>query len=579
MPSLSSTIAALIVFLSLLGLFLSAPSTRPLNCDMECGETLLSLSAAQQFREHGIEHGLLENLGTRENPSIYTHNVNIGALTFVGLEALGVSDNYKFLLPLLVYGLGLAYVFLTVRRISGSEQLALVTLVLFATTYWGLGAYALNALRSWHLLAFFSVIFHTCGIARYPRSGREITGICLGAVAAFGCGYDFWIICAAVALFVGLANLETYTLRRIALIAITLTAAFALPFVVRQIHVAWAMGLSFWAQDFIYSVAIKVPYAHNFIDIPSLDSIDAYYREHHVLRPPAQPGNTAAQIFFTFRHMIEFVTVPRWGLITLLTLAGVLITTVIPRIRKTRLASYSAALIVPAVAGVVVGLIIFAPFSLHVYIKHEFPLLVFLLLLAKGAVIYFLFLIILTKAGVWKVRVAASLLAIFIFDTAMVHWNNTTYGPALNLSWGKFFAARPNDKIALSVYNLIPTAEPLIGIAQERAVYLSPDTMLSDRSDLQYWIYQPRERFVDFDSSVPLCNWTGWLRQLIGWRPPTNPGLSCIYKQPLPKNAVRERSVAEMIDASAKKYSVVEVDQSTHGYVILKLKQYDQSTK
>src|SRR5690348_2128064 len=93
-PSLSSTTAALIVVLTLTALFLSAPPTRPLNCDMECGETLLSLSAAQQFREHGIEHGLLENLGSRENPSIYTHNVNIGALTFVGLEALGVSDHY-----------------------------------------------------------------------------------------------------------------------------------------------------------------------------------------------------------------------------------------------------------------------------------------------------------------------------------------------------------------------------------------------------------------------------------------------------------------------------------------------------
>jgi hypothetical protein len=568
-----------IVVFSLLGLFLSAPTTSPLNCDMECGETLLSLNAAHQFREYGIEHGLLENLGTREKPSIYTHNVNIGTLTFVGLEALGVSDHYKFLLPLSVYGLGLAYVFLTVRRISGNEQLALVTLLLFATTYWGLGAYAFNALRSWHLLAFFSIIFHTCGIARYPRSGREIAGVFLGAAAAFGCGYDFWIICAAVALFVGLANLETYTLKRVALIAITLTAAFALPFVLRQIHVAWAMGLPFWAQDFIYSFAIKVPYAHNFIEIPSLDRIDAYYREHQVLRPPAQPGNTAAQIFFTFRHMITFVTVPRWGLITLLTLAGVLIITVTPRIRKTRLATYSASLIVPAVTGIAIGLIIFAPFSLHVYIKHEFPLLVFPLLLAKGAVIHFLLSIVLAKAGIWKLRVAASFLAILIFDTAMVHWNNTTYGPALNLGWGKFFAERPNDKIALSVYNLIPTAEPLIGIAHDRAVYLSPDTMLSDRSDLQYWIYQPRERFVDFDSAVPLCNWTGWFRQLIGRHPRINPGLNCIYKQPLPKNAVRERSVSEMIDASAKRYSVVEVDQSTNGYVILRLKQDSQPIK
>lgn len=571
-PSLSSSAAALIVVLSLLGLFLSAPSTRPLNCDMECGETLLSLRAAQQFREHGIEHGLLENLGSREKPSIYTHNVNIGTLTFVGLEALGVSDNYKFLLPLFVYGLGLAYVFLTVRRVSGSEQLALVTLVFFATTYWGLGAYALNALRSWHLLAFFSVIFHICGIARHPRSGREIAGVCLGAVAAFGCGYDFWIICAAVALFVGLANLETYTPKRVALIAITLTAAFALPFVLRQIHVAWAMGLSFWMQDFIYSVAIKVPYADKFIDIPSLESIDAYYLAHQVLRPPAQPGNTAAQIFFTFRHMIAFVTVPRWGLLSLVTLAVVAAIAVIPWIRKSKLGVYSAALVLPATLGTAIGLIIFAPFSLHVYFKHEFPLFGFLLLLAKGAAIYFLITIVSTKIGKWKARVAASLLAAFIIDTAMVHWNNATHGPSLNLRWGKFFAEHPDHKIALSTYRfmpiLTPIAEPYIGVDSDRATYVTPDYMLSGQSDLKYWIYQPHERFVDFDSPVPLCNWTGWFRQLIEWRPQVGIGLSCIYKQPLPKDSIRERSVTEIVDLATENYSVVEIDKSTNGYVI-----------
>jgi hypothetical protein len=144
--------AALVVVICLFGLFASAPLTKPLDCDMECGETLLSLRAAQQYREFGIDYGLLENLGTNQEPLIYTHNVNIGTLTFVGLEALRVPDIYKFLLPLAAFGLGLVYVFFTVRRISGNATLALVTLVLFAITYWGLGAFALNALRAWHLL-------------------------------------------------------------------------------------------------------------------------------------------------------------------------------------------------------------------------------------------------------------------------------------------------------------------------------------------------------------------------------------------------------------------------------------------
>jgi len=571
-----NVVAAIVVVLCLVGLLVTAPVTRPLNCDMECGETLLSLRAAQQFRDHGIDYGLLENLGSHEEPSIYTHNVNIGTLTFVAMEALGIPDIYKFLLPLAAFGLGLAYVYLSVRRISDNAHLALVTLCLFAITYWGLGAYALNALRAWHLFAFFAVILHSYGIASRGASSTEIAGLCLGAIVAFGCGYDFWIICAAVSLLVALANLNTYSARRVVGLGLILAAIFALPFVLRQIHVAWAMGLSYWAQDLVYSVAIKVPYAADFINIPTLDVIDAYYRDRHVLRPPAQPSNSAAQIFFTFRHMIASVTVPRWGLLSLLTLAGVLAVVAIPRFWLSPLGKYIRSLIVPATIGVAIGLIIFAPFSLHVYFKHEFPLLAFMLLLAKGAVVYFAITIALAKTKVWKVRMAWILLVAFVVDTAMVHWNNSTYGPALNFNWGKTFAEHSNEKIALTTYKLmpilIPVADPYIGIDGQRAVYVTPEQTLAGKSDLRYWLYQPGDRFVDFDSPVPLCNWTGWFRQLVSWHPQSDLGMNCIYHQPLPENATRQRSVPEMIAAAAEWYSVVREDRSTNGYVVFRRK-------
>ncbi|WPO44279.1 hypothetical protein [Tardiphaga sp. 42S5] len=564
--------AAVVVVLCLLGLLALAPATLPLNCDMECGEALLSLRAAHQFRDYGIDYGLLENLGTHEEPSIYTHNVNIGTLTFVGLEALGVADSYKFLLPLAAFGLGLAYVYLAVRRMSGNDLLALVTLVLFAATYWGLGAYALNALRSWHLLAFFAVIHHSCGVARLGWSSKEIAGLCVGTIAAFGCGYDFWIICAAVALLVGFANLNAYSLRRTVVLAFGLGAVFALPFVLRQLHVIWAMSLSYWAQDFVYSVAIKVPYATDFIDIPSLDVIDAYYRDRHVLRPPAQPSNNAAQIFFTFQHMIKSVTVPRWGLVSLLTLAGVLAVVVLPSVWRSPLARYIRILIVPATLGVVIGLVIFVPFSLHVYFKHEFPLIAFVLLLAKGVAVYFFISIILASQAVWKIAMASAVVLIFAVDMAMVHWNNSTYGPVLNYNWGKVFAQHSKDRIALTTYKLIPVADSYIGIDASRAVYRTPEQMLEGPTDARYWVYQPGDRFVDFDSPVPLCRWVDWISQLANWRKPQQAGVSCIYDQPLPANATRQSSVADIIRASAGKYDVVEYDNSTNGYVILQRK-------
>jgi hypothetical protein len=569
-------LVALVILLCLTGLLATAPVTSPLNCDMECGETLLSLRAAHQYRQFGIDYGLLENLGTHANPSIYTHNVNIGTLTFVGLEALGVPDNYKFLLPLAAFGLGLAYVYLTVRRASGNALLALVTLLLFAATYWGLGAYALNALRAWHLVAFFAVTYHAYGLARSGWSLRETAGLCVGAIVAFGCGYDFWIICAVVALLVGLANLDRYSPRRIVGFAIALAAIFTLPFLLRQIHVAWAMGLSYWAQDFIYSFAIKVPYASDFIDIPSLDAIDAYYRDRHVLRPPASPSNSASQIFFTFRHMIASVTVPRWGLLSLLALAGVLAIILVPKVWRSPVGAYIRRLIVPVTVGMAIGLVIFAPFSLHVYFKHEFPLIAFVLLLAKGVIVYGLISIVVARRGASKVWTASAFLLLFVVDMAMVDWNNTKYGPALNFEWGKTFAEYPNEKIALTTYKLMailtPVADPYIGIDGSRAVYVTTEQMLNGQSDIRYWVYQPGDRFVDFDSPVPLCNWVDWFSQLTHRRFAVRPGVNCIYDQPLPVNATRQPSVADMIRAAAEMYDVVDYDKSTNGYVVLRRK-------
>ncbi len=51
--------------------------------------------------------GYEKYLGSSTDPLIYTHNVNIGSLAFVGLDALGVPGKWKLMLPLAAFGLGL----------------------------------------------------------------------------------------------------------------------------------------------------------------------------------------------------------------------------------------------------------------------------------------------------------------------------------------------------------------------------------------------------------------------------------------------------------------------------------------
>jgi hypothetical protein len=577
--------ALLIIAITLIGLAWVSSPTKLLNCDMECGESVLAVHAANQFAAHGIQHGLLENVGTPERPLIYTHNVDIGTLTFVGLEALGVAPPYKFLLPLAAYGLGLLYVYLVVRRASGSELCALITLGLFATCYWGLGAFALNALRSWHLFAFFAVIFHTIGLARGKQRTTEIIGLTLAAAVAFGCGYDFWIICGAVSGMLILSHTDfsirtgwnwawlKALLSRVPWQSYFIVAgAFAAPFLLRQAHVAYVMGTAYWAQDFYYSFAIKVPYADRILTIPPLSEIDAYYNHHHVLRPPAQPGNTVGQILYTLRHMITSITVPRWGCLSLLNFLANLIVALCREMTAAWLGSYSARLIAPVTIGSSIGLAIFAPFSLHVYFKHEFPLIAFPLLLAKGALLYWLLTIFIEHRHQLVSAIAVGGIAFVALDAGMVHWNNSTHGPALNFGWSRIFAQLPHEKIALTTYRrLLPDADPFVGIDPKRAVYVTMDEMLTGRTELRYWVYQPTDRFVDFDSANPRCEWTGWLRQLVGWKPTPQPGRSCIYGFPLPVSAIPQPSLTE-IAALAAGYDVVERNDRGIGYIIFRRK-------
>ena len=563
--------AVLIVVATMIFLAWSAARTNFLNCDVECGEAVLALNAASEYAANGAEFGLLENLGSSKSPLIYTHNVNIGSLTFVGLEALGVPGKWKMLLPLAAFGLGLFYVFLTVRRAGGSNAAALLTLVLFATTYWTIGAFALHALRAWHLLAFLAVAFHTLGLVRVERSIADYAGLLFGALIAFGCGYDFWIICGAVSVALVFAAAPSLFDRATAHKVAMIGAAFAVPFLLRQVHVAYVMGPAYWLQDFIYSVAIKVPYASSIISIPSLDEIDAYYRSQHVLRPRASPSNSAAQIFFTFRHMVTSITVPRWGWLSLLMLAAVVVAAFVKPVRSQWLGTYSARLIVPMTVGVALGLAIFAPFSLHVYFKHEFPLVGFLLLLAKGALVYSLVRWVITLQSNLGKALAAAAVALIVTDHVMVRWNNNAHGPALNYEWTEAYARWPNENIALSVYHgqLMVVAYPYVGILPQRTSFVEADEVLAGRLTPQIWVYQPTQRFVDFDNPYPRCDWTDWLTSLMGWPVEQQPGKSCIYGQPRLPGAVLQESIDDVI-ARAKDYDVVGRSDRGIGYVILR---------
>jgi hypothetical protein len=566
-------IAIVIILVTCCLLLWNSRATNFLDCSMECGESLLAVRSADLFREQGVTFGLLENMGTLAEPNVYTHNVNLGGFLLIGAELLGVPDRYFFIAALLVFALGLYYVYLTFLYFLKSNLAAIIALAVFASTFWGLGAFGLNPLRAWHLVAFFAVFLHTSQIVVNAGSKVAIAGLILGALAAFGCGYDFWMICGATAASIVLLSPDC-TWRRKIRAAFIVGAIFALPFILRQIHVAMVLGADYWVQDFIYSVAIKVPYADRLIQIPSLDEIDAYYRAHHVMRPPAQPGNVAWQIFFTFRHMVEHITVPRWGLITLGLTLLCFLAALIPVFRKALLVAASYRIVLPMLLGPTIGLIVLSPFALHVYFKHEFPLLAFPLLAAKALVLYALVRIIVAqRRAVLSTISAAVCIFIIGLDAGLVHWNNTEHSEYPNFAWVQFYREHPQDNFALSTYQLMGYATQFTGATQTVDAYFPPEKIrLGEEPTKPFWIYQPVDYMTDFDRTMPTCRWTGWLRELRGKRFPHQPGISCVYDQVFIPAAKPAPLSLDEVASRVKTYEVIERNDLGIGYLIMRKK-------
>lgn len=521
----------IIIAIALTGLWLHGRRDNFLVYDMEFGETALSINAAKQYAAHGAEYGLLENLGTETNPKIYTHSVNIGTLTFVLLEALGIHDfSAKVLLPLCAFGIGLFYVYLAARLFSRSEAAAIITLLVFATTYWGLGAFALNALRAWHMLAFFAVCYHVGQIANTGQR-RHWAGISFAALVAFGCGYDFWIICVATAAAIAISEASAQsTWRKLPLRLAILAAIFTLPFALRQGQVIYAFGAAYWWQDIIFSLAIKIPGASNLIHIPNLAEVDAYYRAHHILRPPAAPTNSIYAILITLERTLQRVTIPRWGIVTLVLFSALLLLGVATRaiFTKTRvqppleIASCLSRLLLPMSIGIAIGVAVLAPFSLNVYLKHEFPLVAFPFLLAKGVAIYWLAII---AIGHWEKTagyMAITALAALLLDAALVHRNGSVNGLYPNFDWTTFVKAHSNATFLLSTYRPISPGDQVVdemfGVSGTDHSFDDPTKALETAKTLEqgvnkpnYWIYQRGEEVVDVDAPVPTCQVRDWL--------------------------------------------------------------------
>jgi hypothetical protein len=518
-------------------------------CETDCGETVLAQDQVALYRVNGLKYGLIQYDGLPTGDLLYTHNVHIGAIVFVLLDAAGLHAFWaKQIVTLGVFGVGLLYVFCATAYFSKSGIGGLIILLLFCFDYEHVLSFGLNALRAWHWSGLFGLAFHIGRLMLEPRSRAiDYAAILVLSVIAFGIGYDFWLICFSMAGLSVLVILQMSSVRagRLARSGWVL-GSLLLPLAIRQVQIATVLGAEFWATDLYYSIGIKVPGLNHLLRLPSLEEVDTFYKANRILRPPASPADSFGSVFNTFVDMINYVVVPSWGLpfcllaivIAIMAAAEVIFyraswyrTAVIRACLGDAIVRRWCLLIAPLSWGILCGLTLLAPFSLHVYLKHQFPLLAALILVPLGCCLGVGSETLIRKrhSGCRSVAIGVATVGLLITYYVLIQVNNARTVTVVDGSWIGFLHRHKQASYALPARPLLYHGDRVdwarIDPSRAREVLerrahgrpLFEGLILAGSKPRDYWIYQPLDRSVEFDAPSPSCRRQDPALAVVAW--------------------------------------------------------------
>lgn len=510
------------------------------------GETFVAHQQAAQLSETASRFGLLH---VERSPTgselVYTHNVNLGTLYFALLRIVGISSlraDTILVFPVFLASLLVAYA--AVKALTKSPSIATIFLALMIVDFANVGAFAFNALRAWHYLALFSAVYGSYMMAFSNDRKSFFTSVAivtLGAFLSFGCGYDFFLVVVLIAILV--PTLLCHSKQLIKSIPVVLVI-FSAPFLLRQIEVIYWMGVRTWYVDFYTTFAIKVPFASKLIRIPSTNEIDSMYAHAGLFRPPALPTSNWIGIWQTLSPLVKLAVLPNYGLIGCLLLVVLTVSAPLFIFGPWRNSQRSKAVLLVAAytIGSAIGLLIFAPFSLHVYMKHDFPLLAAGVHLAEASALVILFeqASVSLKKGLRTWGVSLLLLGVLVsVNAVVVQILNARYSKELDFGWMSLLMPSGSSKALLKSDVIAAVMEPPefhtdLNIADHARV-VSPDIapwLLAYRSGLlvdkpivntmslagkeTLLIYAPGDGWCNLDAREPDLSGQDWILKLRG---------------------------------------------------------------
>jgi hypothetical protein len=563
-------LALILIAVTLAAVWINGSRSEFIPCNQDCGETFIAQQSVTNYRLYGAKYRLLEDRSTIPDPDrrpyLYTHNVNLGGLVFPLLDRLGFSTLWaKQFVTLLVFGLSLFYVFLTTSYVTKSGWAGLCVLALFCSDYGQVFLFALNALRAWHWLALFGLLFHALRILTQDEVERfDLGAMSLFSFLAFAVGYEFLAIALGIAMFV--AVLCARSIYRSVICLSWLAASVLLVFMLRQAQVLAVFGTKFWSTDFFYSAVIKVTSLAVYYKIPSLSEIDAYYQSQNVFRPFAAVA-PFDQIVLGIEQHLAAITLPSIGVgATVSCIFGLAISAVIvvvwtvgwlgksfglvkpttePPSAWSRLidglkyhegdwidANLTARFYVSLVLGVIVSVATFGSVAISIYLKHQMPLMAAVVLIPKGVFVALCLQFVFTPLGNAGLRAAAATLAfLLISDHAAIQYQNVLALRPMAVGWIQEVAKRPDATFAVSwipssvagfTRNWVVGVQP--GLERKIMDRANKHQPLFNKEDLlevnignteeiekyhllqpDYWLYYPTDLKAELQANVPAC--------------------------------------------------------------------------
>ncbi len=539
-----------------------------LNCDVECGESLLSLNASSQFRQIGLKDRFVENLGTPMNPLYYTHNINLGNIIFMLLEALEISDKSKFIFPYLIFLISLILFFKLIKLISNNNLIiATGSTFILATSYFQLSVWSTNSLRVWHFLAY------TLTLLSYVKNYWN--WMFIGLLISLTCGYEYFT-------FISL-NLIIFTivysrfLKRdsfISLLKVTtaILFSFSLIFFLRILTISSLLGYNFTLTDIKYTLGIKIPIFSFLLNSQQMETIDSFYSLNQVLRPPATPSTSISSDILTAFQFLENFTFPRYGsvaiIITILYFIYYSLSLRKPLIKINNF-KLLGPIIFSSTVSCLISLWLFRPFGFHVYLKHEMPLLTFIIQVGF-AIVFGVTLNYSFTSNKFKAFIILSFM--LLFSHVYVQGYNFFYSPKWDLSYVEYLKKENANKIFFINY-------PSSGANEKSPLFIKPlfhknieavgvnsvDSIFKKQLDKsEFIVYHEPSPLVDYMLGEPTCSWrepfVAFIADKTNYLNSTH--LNCFYKNNyITKDTYTTRYVKVFFEINTDFDLVLESDQ------------------